>query len=137
RSRIHVPPQGARMNLKASTSLCLALTVLVGVGARQAVRAATPPKDTLDRTVLPIHEPPVTTIKELDARKATAPPRFEVKAPDRAPNVVIVLIDDIGFGASSSFGGPINMPTLEKMAGNGLRFNRFHTTALCSPTRTA
>ena len=51
--------------------------------------------------------------------------------------MVIVLIDDIGFGHSSTFGGPINMPTLEKMASSGLRYNRFHTTALCSPTRTA
>jgi arylsulfatase A-like enzyme len=91
----------------------------------------------VDRTVLPIHEPLVPTYKELDARNATAPPRFEVKAPDGAPNVVIVLIDDIGFGASSSFGGPISMPTLETMAANGLRYNRFHTTALCSPTRVA
>jgi arylsulfatase A-like enzyme len=91
----------------------------------------------LDRTVLPIHEPAAPVIKELDARDAKAPPRFEVKAPDGAPNVVIVLIDDIGFGASSAFGGPIRMPTLEKMAGQGLRYNRFHTTALCSPTRVA
>ena len=51
--------------------------------------------------------------------------------------MVIVLIDDIGFGHSSSFGGPIHMPTLEKLAGNGLKYNRFHTTALCSPTRVA
>jgi arylsulfatase len=50
---------------------------------------------------------------------------------------VIVLLDDIGFGHSSVFGGPIRMPTLEKMAANGLKYNRFHTTALCSPTRTA
>lgn len=57
--------------------------------------------------------------------------------PTGAPNVVIVLIDDIGFGASSAFGGPIQMPTLDKMATAGLRYNRFHTTALCSPTRTA
>ncbi len=91
----------------------------------------------LDRTVLPIHEPPVPVIKELDARKAKAPPRFEVKAPDRAPNVVVVLIDDIGFGASSAFGGPISMPTLDQLAAEGLRYNRFHTTALCSPTRVA
>lgn len=90
-----------------------------------------------DRTVLPIPEPKTQPITTLDARDAKAPPRFEVKAPDGAPNVVIVLIDDIGFGASSAFGGPIRMPVLEKMAGNGLRFNRFHTTALCSPTRTA
>ena len=74
----------------------------------------------LDRTVLPIHEPAVAVIKELDARNAKAPPRFEMKAPDGAPNVVIVLIDDIGFGASSAFGGPIHMPTLEKMAADGL-----------------
>jgi arylsulfatase len=91
----------------------------------------------LDRTVLPIHEPAPATITDLDARDATAPPRWEVKAPDGAPNVVIVLIDDIGFGASSSFGGPIAMPTLERMASEGLRYNRFHTTALCSPTRVA
>ena len=60
-----------------------------------------------------------------------------MKAPEGAPNVVIVLIDDIGFGHSSAFGGPINMPTLEKLASGGLRYNRFHTTALCSPTRVA
>ena len=90
-----------------------------------------------DRTVLPIAEPKTKPITELDARKAKAPARFEVKAPQGAPNVVIVLIDDIGFGHSSAFGGPISMPTLEKMAANGLKYNRFHTTALCSPTRTA
>jgi arylsulfatase A-like enzyme len=91
----------------------------------------------IDRTVLPIEEPTYPAFTELDARNAKAPARFEVKAPEKAPNVVIVLIDDIGFGHSSAFGGPIHMPTLEKLAGNGLKYNRFHTTALCSPTRTA
>src|SRR5881397_4100555 len=91
----------------------------------------------IDRTVLPIKEPTYPESTVLDARDAKAPPRFEVKAPAKAPNVVIVLIDDIGFGASSAFGGPINMPTLDKLAADGLRYNRFHTTALCSPTRTA
>lgn len=91
----------------------------------------------LDRTVLPIKEPVYPTSTVLDARDATAPPRFEVKAPKGAPNVVIVLIDDIGFGHSSAFGGPINMPNLIQLANNGLRYNRFHTTALCSPTRVA
>lgn len=91
----------------------------------------------LDRTVLPIKEPTYPAITELDARNAKAPARFEVTPPAKAPNVVIVLIDDIGFGHSSAFGGPINMPTLERMAANGLKYNRFHTTALCSPTRTA
>src|SRR5206468_9083610 len=91
----------------------------------------------IDRTILPIKEPTYPESTVLDARDAKAPPRFEVKAPAKAPNVVIVLIDDIGFGASSAFGGPINMPTLDKLAADGLRYNRFHTTALCSPTRTA
>ena len=84
----------------------------------------------IDRTVLPIKEPTYPELTVLDARDAKAPPRFEVKAPARAPNVVIVLIDDIGFGASSAFGGPIKMPTLDKLAASGLRYNRFHTTAL-------
>ena len=91
----------------------------------------------IDRTVLPIPEPTVVPITEVDARNAKAPPRFQVTAPQGAPNVVIVLIDDIGFGHSSAFGGPIHMPTLEKLAAGGLRYNRFHTTALCSPTRVA
>src|SRR5512145_3228525 len=100
------------------------------VPAQQATR-------TLDRSVLPIPEPPTPSITEPDARKAKAPPRFGVKAPAAAPNVVIVLIDDIGFGHASTFGGPIQMPTLQGLADGGLRYNRFHTTALCSPTRTA
>ena len=91
----------------------------------------------LDRTVLPIREPRRQTYKELDARNATAPPRFDVKAPAGAPNVLLVLIDDMGFGVSEAFGGPVTTPTMEKLAANGLRYNRFHTTALCSPTRVA
>ena len=93
--------------------------------------------DALDRTVLPIPEPPVPFSTVLDARDAVPPPRFEVRAPAGAPNVLIVLIDDMGFGQSSAFGGPIHMPTVEALADDGLRFNEFHTTALCSPTRIA
>ena len=95
------------------------------------------PPGSLDRTVLPIPEPTYPPITELDVRDAKAPPRFEVKAPAGAPNVLIVLIDDMGFGQSSAFGGPIQMPTAERLAVNGLRYNQFHTTALCSPTRAA
>lgn len=91
----------------------------------------------LDRTHLPIAEPERPTYTELDARDAEPPPRFEVKPPAGAPNVVIVLIDDVGFGAPSTFGGPIRTPTLDKLAESGLRYNNFHTTALCSPTRNA
>ena len=98
---------------------------------------AAPVAGKLDRTVLPIPEPVYPPITELDARKATPPPRFEVKAPDGAPNVVVILIDDMGFGVPSTFGGPAHMPTADRLASEGLRYNQFHTTALCSPTRTA
>src|SRR5262245_22205471 len=91
----------------------------------------------LDRTALPVAEPKHKPITEVDARKAKAPPPFAVKAPKGAPNVVIVLLDDFGFGQSSAFGGPIHMPALEKLAKNGLKYNRFHVTAMCSPTRMA
>jgi arylsulfatase len=91
----------------------------------------------LDRATLPVPEPRYPATQELDARNATAPARFEVTAPKGAPNVVIVLLDDIGFGQSSAFGGPARMATLDRMAGAGIRYNNFHTTALCSPTRTA
>jgi len=66
-----------------------------------------------------------------------APAPWEVKAPKGAPNVILVMIDDFGFGMSSSFGGPINMPFADKLASQGLRYNSFHTTSLSSPTRTA
>ena len=107
--------------------LGLALTIVGTVSAQQK----------LDRTVLPIAEPKRPTYTELDARKVKPPARFEVKAPKGAPNVVIVLIDDIGFGGPSTFGGPIRTPTFDQLAADGLRFNNFHTTALCSPTRVA
>jgi len=107
-------------------AMCCALPVLA------QTTGATP-----DRTMLPIPEPKRPLYKELDARNVKAPPHFEIKAPAGAPNVVIILIDDLGFGAPSTFGGPIATPTLDRLAQNGLRYNNFHTTALCSPTRAA
>lgn len=91
----------------------------------------------LDRTSLPIPEPNYPRSEVLDARHATPPPRFEIKAPATAPNVLIVLVDDMGFGMPSAFGGPVRMPRADRLASQGLRYNQFHTTALCSPTRTA
>ena len=119
------------------TPLAIASMALAGCSQSGQKPAPGAGADGLDRTVLPINEPESSAITELDARNATAPKRFHVTAPEKAPNVVIVLIDDIGFGHSSAFGGPIHMPTLERLAANGLKYNRFHTTALCSPTRTA
>ncbi len=115
--------------------------VAAAIGALMAVAvsmsATGQTKGGLDRTVLPIPEPKRPLYGEIDARKAKAPPRFEVKAPAGAPNVVIVLIDDLGFGVTSSFGGPVNTESLDAVAQNGLRYTDFHTTALCSPTRAA
>lgn len=65
------------------------------------------------------------------------PPIEQLRPPKGAPNVLIVLIDDAGFGSSSTFGGPCQTPTLDRLAAGGLRYNRFHTTAVCSPTRQA
>lgn len=71
--------------------------------------------------------------------KESDPAQFPqmVKAPKDAPNIVLILLDDAGFGQFSTFGGGVPSPTLDKLAAGGLRFNRFHTTALCSPTRAA
>ena len=91
----------------------------------------------LDRTVLPIADPPPPPYVELDVRDATPPPRFQVTAPDGAPNVLLVLVDDLGFAGTSEFGGPVGTPTFERLASQGLYYNNFHTTAVCSPTRAA
>ncbi len=112
------------------------LIVMIASGLGMSALAQT--KSTaMDRTVLPIPEPKRQLYKELDARNIKPPARFQVNAPAGAPNVVIVLIDDLGFGGPSAFGGPIATPTLDRLAQNGLRYNNFHTTALCSPTRAA
>jgi arylsulfatase A-like enzyme len=105
--------------------------------AQQTTIEKTAPGAPMDRSSLPIKEPARPTYSELDVRNVTPPQRFEVKAPAGAPNVVIILIDDMGYGVTSPFGGPILMPTLEKLANSGVRYNRFHTTALCAPTRMA
>jgi hypothetical protein len=108
----------------------LMLTVLcMSVGMAQEAQ--------VDRTELPIKGPWYPPITTLDARDAKAPPVFEVKAPKGAPNVVIILLDDLGFGGTSAFGGVIQTPHIDKLASQGLMYNQFHTTALCSPTRQA
>jgi arylsulfatase len=93
--------------------------------------------EVIGREILPIPDRPSKGKMALDARKAEFPAIKPLRPPEGAPNVVIVLIDDMGFGASSMNGGPCYMPALEKVAANGLNYNRFHTTALCSPTRQA
>ena len=94
-------------------------------------------QELIDREVLPILTPEPKTYTELDVRNTEPPVPINITAPDGAPNVVIILIDDLGFGATTTYGGPIKTPTMDRLANNGLRYNNFHTTALCSPTRMA
>jgi hypothetical protein len=96
-------------------------------------------QDRIQRTVLPIPNQPRTGLITYDAKdpETKFPPITQLRPPQGAPNVLIVLIDDAGFGSSSTFGGPCNTPTAELLAASGLKYNRFHTTALCSPSRQA
>src|SRR6478736_9471169 len=97
------------------------------------------PSDSLSRAVLPIPDKRHIGYTTYDAKDPDTafPPIVPLRPPTGAPNVLIVLLDDAGFAASSAFGGVINTPTAERLAANGLRYNRFHTTALCAPSRAA
>ena len=98
-----------------------------------------PERDTVRRDVLPIPDQVETGTLAYDAKDpdASFPPIEPLRPPAGAPNVMVILIDDVGFGAASAFGGPCATPTAERLAADGLKYNRFHTTALCSPTRQA
>ena len=91
------------------------------------------------RQVLPIPDRQYVGVTTYDAKDpdTSFPPIEPLRPPEGAPNVLVILIDDAGFGSSSAFGGPCATPNFERLADNGLRYNRFHTTALCSPTRQA
>ena len=93
--------------------------------------------EALNRLHLPIAEPKPEKVTKVLPADVPMPKQWEVKAPKDAPNVVIILLDDVGYAAPSAFGGAVNMPTAERLAENGLRYNKFHTTALCAPTRAA
>jgi len=96
-------------------------------------------QDKIQRSILPIPDLQYVGLTTYDAKDPDTkfPPITNLRPPAGAPNVLIVLIDDCGFGASSAFGGPISTPNFEKLAAGGIKFNRLHTTALCSPTRQA
>ncbi|MFX1759874.1 arylsulfatase [Rhodococcus sp. As11] len=93
----------------------------------------------MDRHALPIVTSSPQPSAAVDYRSQTRPFRRDepVRPPAGAPNVLLVMIDDVGFGAASAFGGPCRTPTAERLAEDGLKYTRFHTTALCSPTRAA
>jgi arylsulfatase len=93
--------------------------------------------NTPDRSILPLTEPARQMSTVIDVRDASPPPLFEVKAPAGAPNVLLILIDDLGFGGTSEFGGVVSTPNFDKIAKAGIKYNNFHTQATCSPTRTS
>src|SRR5690348_2733034 len=95
--------------------------------------------DSLQRQVLPIPDRKPVGLTTYDAKDPDTefPPITPLLPPAGAPNVLVVLLDDVGYGASSAFGGPADTPTAERLQSNGLTYTRFHTTALCAPTRAA
>src|SRR5580765_2035300 len=96
-------------------------------------------RDDVPREVLPIPDRTPVCLTTYDAKDPDTkfPPIRPLRPPAGAPNVLIILLDDVGFGASSAFGGPCQTPNAERLAAGGLKYTRFHTTALCSPTRAA
>jgi hypothetical protein len=93
----------------------------------------------VQRSVLPIPDQPSFGLVTYDAKDpdTTFPPIEPLRPPEGAPNVLVILLDDVGFGAASAFGGPCSTPTAERLAGGGLKYTRFHSTALCAPSRAA
>ena len=123
--------------MKSTTTLA-AVGLALGTALTPQALAQTP-GDKLDRTHLPMLNTARPSSVVYDAKNPDAkyPPITQLRPPKGAPSVLIVLIDDAGFGSSSTFGGPCATPTLDKLAKGGLMNNRFHTTAICSPTRQA
>ena len=113
-------------------ALVLTLPTLIGAGV-QPVRA----QDTANRTVLPLPEPPFQgTIGKTYEDSKEAWPTLPIP-PEGAPNVIVILLDDVGFGQTSTFGGPVPTPRLDQLSTEGLSYTRFHTTAICGPSRAA
>lgn len=126
--------QSLRSRLLAGLPVLGLLWSVPGLSQSQSSAA---PEASADRTVLPVQPTPyrgTIGMTYRDSRPYYAPP---VKAPAGAPNILVVLTDDVGFGAASTFGGPVPTPNLDRLAARGLRYTRFHTTAMCSPTRAA
>src|SRR5215469_8827300 len=113
----------------------VALAVAVSVAFVSHASNAQTPGSTQE--VLPQPEPPFKGKIGRTVKDSTPDFPKDVEAPKGAPNILLIMTDDVGFGASSTFGGPIQTPTFQRLADSGLRYNMYHTTALCSPTRAA
>ena len=107
------------------------------VGCAASTNHVGSPPDEVDRTTLPIPLSTFTGTIGKTYKESEAAWQQPVAAPDGAPNVIVILLDDVGFGQTSTFGGLIPTPNLDKLAAEGLRYSRFHTTAICGPSRAA
>ena len=140
---IAVFDDGQRLGVEQALAGALLRSVVqgdkTGVAALKESLAEAMGKFSPDRTVLPIPDPSFggTIGRTLDESVADWTINMTPKPPEGAPNVLLVLIDDAGFGNPSTFGGPVSTPVMTRVAEQGLRYNRFHVTALCSPTRAA
>jgi hypothetical protein len=137
------------MKIRAFVILALALALVqAGVVCAQQAQSATSQNQTPPPATTVPPPPPAESLPRPDFRfqgqvgrtyQDSDPPTFPqvVRPPKGAPNVLLILLDDVGFGQFSAFGGGVPSPNMEKLAAQGLRYIRFHTTALCSPTRAA
>src|SRR5262245_66652143 len=133
-----------RVRTTLATAMLTISSLLVGLAASGGFPAPAHAQDqstqkspTGGAPVLPVPDPPFGGVIGRKANESKPDFPKGVTAPKGAPNVLLIMTDDTGFGAPSTFGGPIPTPNLERVAKTGLRYNQFHTTALCSPTRTA
>lgn len=110
---------------------------IISLALLAQMRPAAAADTTWDRTTLPRPPQPFTGVANRTLEGSVEVFPEPVKAPEGAPNILLILVDDAGFGNPSTFGGPVSTPTLDKVAAEGLRYNCFHVTALCSPTRAA
>ncbi len=121
--------------------LCLVAGISLAVPPAKApakTPAKAPATAPSDGSVLPFPSAPSASVAGRTLQESTMKRRVEPNhLPKDAPNVLIVLIDDVGFGTADTFGGPIHTPTLSRLADEGIRYNSFHTTSICSPTRAA
>ena len=120
----------SRRHMLGSASLLAAVSAVGSTALPRAADAATP-------DILPAPEPPFQGKIGRTVKDSTPDFPKGIEAPPGAPNILMILTDDVGFGATSVFGGPIQTPNFQRLADSGLRYNMYHTTALCSPTRAA
>ncbi|NTX28535.1 arylsulfatase [Burkholderia pyrrocinia] len=119
----------------ASTILAMSVQAMLALAVPVSTAAQPNPGPTASGSILPMPEVESAGVIGRTFKDSTPPKRQWLKPAAGAPNVVVVLLDDVGFGAAGTFGGLIPTPALDKLAQGGLRYNRFHTTAMCSPTR--